>query len=146
MLDILKIRAVLDEASKWDMDYQAFGTEVHFHLLRQPLPLEELETWEEQAGVTLPEDYKTYLTCLGNGGAGPDYGLPSFQPPDPEFLRRPCIYSKDQEKAYRYMIQKYKHLEDTLEWELYLEYFPDPPGRDDFDWQEAHEKEWSAQL
>lgn len=48
MLDIFKIRAVLDEASKWDMDYKAFGSEVHLHLLRQPLPLRELEAWDEQ--------------------------------------------------------------------------------------------------
>lgn len=146
MLDVLKIRAVLDEAGKLDMDYRAFGTEVHLHLLRQPLPLKELEAWEEQAGVALPEDYKTYLTCLGNGGAGPAYGLPSFQPPDPEFLRRPCVYSKDQEKAYRDMIQKYKHWDATDEWELYLEYFPNSPGRDDSDWQENHKREWSEQL
>ena len=146
MFDISKIRAVLDEASKWDMDYQAFGTEVHLHLLHQPLPLAELETWEEQEGVSLPEDYKTYLTCLGNGGAGPDYGLPPFLSPDSEFLRCPCVYSRDQEEAYRDMICKYRHWATTDEWELYLEYFPDSPGRDDAQWQETNKKKWSRQL
>ena len=33
MFDVLKIRTVLDEASKWDMDYRASRTEVHLHWL-----------------------------------------------------------------------------------------------------------------
>lgn len=146
MLDIFKIRAVLDEASKWDMDYKAFGSEVHLHLLRQPLPLRELEAWEEQAKVTLPKDYKTYLTRLGNGGAGPAYGLHPFSPPMVKFLRRPCVYSIDREKEYQEMLRKNRHWDETEEWDIYLEYFPDSPGRTDPNWREVHLEEWIHQL
>lgn len=146
MLDIAKIRAVLDEASKWDMEYKAFGTEVHLHILRPVLPLEELETWEEQAKLSVPEDYRAYLTQLGNGGAGPAYGLPPFRPPDAELLRRPSIYSADQKEAYQNMRRRVIHWDDTEDWDLYLEYFPDTPGRLDPDWVEAHREEWIAAM
>ena len=47
MLDIPKIKAVLKEASQWDMDYPIFGSHSHAHLFRPPLPMEELDAWEE---------------------------------------------------------------------------------------------------
>ena len=67
MLDIPKIRAVLDTASRWDMDLEQFACWGHAHLFNPVLPLEELEAWEELMQVTLPEDYRAYLTQLGNG-------------------------------------------------------------------------------
>ena len=54
MLDIPKIRAVLDTASRWDMDLEQFACWSHAHLFNPVLPLEELEAWEEQMQVTLP--------------------------------------------------------------------------------------------
>ena len=36
--------------------------------------------------------------------AGPAYGLAPFNPPDAGYLRRPCIYSKDQEEAIEPML------------------------------------------
>ena len=78
MLDIPKIRAVLDTASRWDMDLDQFACWSHAHLFNPVLPLEELEAWEEQMQVTLPEDYRTYLTQLGNGGAARPTGCFRF--------------------------------------------------------------------
>lgn len=57
MLDIPKIKAVLKEASQWDMDYPIFVSHSHAHPFRPPLPMEELEAWEELMELRLPEDY-----------------------------------------------------------------------------------------
>ena len=40
MLDIPKIRAVLDTASRWDMDLEQFACWSHAHLFNPVLPLE----------------------------------------------------------------------------------------------------------
>ena len=147
MLDVPKIRAILDEASRWDMDYEAFGTEGHLHLLRPVFPLEELEAWEELMGLTLPEDYRIYLTQLGNGGAGPAYGLQPFTAPLDGALCRPCVYSEDREEAFLEMVRRFIRMYETDDdWTLYLDYFPDTPAWKDRQWQEAHWKEWTDQL
>ena len=62
MLDIPKIRAVLDNASRWDMDLAQFACWSHAHLFNPVLPLAELAAWEELAKAALPEDYRAYLT------------------------------------------------------------------------------------
>lgn len=151
MLDIPKIRAVLDTASRWDMDLAQFACWSHAHLFNPVLPLEELAAWEELAKVTLPEDYRTYLTQLGNGGAGPAYGLfplrlaldTNFTP----YFSSPCIYSDDQEEAFQTVISRFARWDNyDDDWDLYLEYFPNTPVWKDKRWQRAHFHEWDNEL
>lgn len=150
MLDISKIRAVLDTASRWDMDLAQFACWGHTHLFNPVLPLEELEAWEELMQVTLPEDYRTYLTQLGNGGAGPAYGLAPLRCPVDEVARnlpRPCIYSRDQEEKFQDVLRRFVHwysMDD--DWALYLEYFPDAPRLGEEKWQKPLYRQWSGKL
>lgn len=150
MLDIPKIRAVLDNASRWDMDLAQFACWSHAHLFNPVLPLAEAAAWEELAKAALPEDYRTYLTQLGNGGAGPAYGLfPLSLPKDEiaQLLRRPCIYSDGQEEKFQDVVQRFVHWEDfDDDWSLYLDYFPDTPSWKDQRWQNEHRKEWGDEL
>ena len=101
MLDIPKIRAILDEAIRWDMDFDRS----HTHLLNPVLPLEELAAWEDLTEVTLPEDYRTCLTQLGKGGAGPNYGLypPSLCPVTrpPSFSAAPASTARTRRRNFR---------------------------------------------
>ena len=78
MLDIPKIEAVLHQARRWDMDFPLFGSHSHAHLFQPPLPVEDAEAWEELMEVRLPEDYRLYLTRLGNGGGGACHGKVPF--------------------------------------------------------------------
>ncbi len=150
MLDISKVRAVLDTASRWDMDLDQFACWSHAHLFNPVLPLEELEAWEELAEVTLPEDYRAYLTQLGNGGAGPAYGLYPLSLPRDKFvqlLRRPCIYSEDREEKFQDVVRRFVHwysMDD--DWALYLEYFPDAPRLGEEKWQKPLYQQWSGKL
>ena len=39
--------------------------------LRPPASLHLIEDFERESGITLPDDYVFYLTCIGNGGIAP---------------------------------------------------------------------------
>ncbi|WP_101257338.1 SMI1/KNR4 family protein [Streptomyces barkulensis] len=54
---------------------EVFGAHGHGWALEEPLREDELAEVEAQLGVRLPEEYRTFLTCVGAGGAGPAYGL-----------------------------------------------------------------------
>jgi hypothetical protein len=54
---------------------EVFGSESHGFVLNQPLPAVAVRTFEADHRIRLPDDYRRFLTELGNGGAGPFYGL-----------------------------------------------------------------------
>src|SRR6516162_6250660 len=54
--------------------------------MRSRCALEEVEKRESAWGVHLPDDYRAFLLAVGNGGAGPDYGLAPLDDFRPEGL------------------------------------------------------------
>ena len=140
MLDIPKIKAVLEEASQWDMDYPLFGSHSHAHLFRPPLPIEELEAWEELMELHLPEDYRTYLTCLGNGGAGPAYGIAAFCCPLHDYLRKPAVFNDDQAERFGELSRRwyeYSHEDEDQLYAAYCEQTSAERRMSYHDWDEA---------
>ena len=65
----------LAELRNLDRQCQAFGAEVHRYELRPVLSPQELEWAEEALGAALPEELRTFYLEVGDGGAGPAYGL-----------------------------------------------------------------------
>lgn len=57
---------------------EVFGASDHGFALAAPLTEEQLHSWEAQAGVTLPIQYRSFLTEVAAAGAGPYYGLLGF--------------------------------------------------------------------
>ena len=53
----------------------AFGWEAHRFRLNPPAPEAEVKAFETEHSVSLPADYRHFLTHIGNGGAGPTYGV-----------------------------------------------------------------------
>lgn len=73
-----------------DPDLQQFGAFEHEYRLRPPLPENALAAFEREHGLTLPAEYRLFLAQVGNGGAGPNYGLVPLAAWRPELLL-PCL-------------------------------------------------------
>lgn len=54
---------------------RVFGADEHRFLLNSPLLETEVTAFEQRYCVSLPADYRRFITHVGNGGAGPFYGI-----------------------------------------------------------------------
>lgn len=63
----------------YDANLTVFGARSHKYRVYPCLTLSEIDNFQQQYKVTLPEDYREFLTQIGNGGAGPEYGLHRLQ-------------------------------------------------------------------
>jgi tetratricopeptide (TPR) repeat protein len=79
------IRERLQLLGRCDAERQVFGAHQHQYQLAPPLAEAELTEFERTHGVSLPADYRAFLTTLGNGGAGPFYGLAPLSAEPPRF-------------------------------------------------------------
>lgn len=73
------LRALIEEAGRVDAGRQVFGATKHQYRLGPVLTLEEVRRAEAERHMKFPEEYVFYLTQVGNGGAGPYYGLYSLE-------------------------------------------------------------------
>lgn len=69
------IKEKINFLKKYDRNYQIFGSEKHKYILHEPLSEEIISNFEDTFKVKLPSDYRNYINSIGNGGAGPGYGL-----------------------------------------------------------------------
>lgn len=63
-----------------DPAFRVFGSCVHRYRVEDALSEDELADFERTHGIRLPEEYRAYLRDVGNGGAGPYYGLLPLEP------------------------------------------------------------------
>jgi hypothetical protein len=55
-----------------------FGAKEHHFLLNSPLAEVDVCELEHRHNIKLPDEYRHFLIAVGNGGAGPDYGVFSW--------------------------------------------------------------------
>ncbi len=70
-----RIAGKLAAARAMPVPPKAFGVEAHGFVLGAPLSEAVVAEFEERHEVTLPPAFRLFVTELGNGGAGPGYGL-----------------------------------------------------------------------
>ncbi len=68
----------LADLDRRDPRRKVFGANEHGYKLRPTAPLSVIESFERQHGISLPLDYRSFITEIGDGGAGPFYGLLLF--------------------------------------------------------------------
>jgi uncharacterized protein (TIGR02996 family) len=75
---IARIWVKLDSLRQADPEFDVFGSDRHRYQVGSPIAEQNLIAFEKSVGVRLPEEYRCFLIQVGNGGAGPDYGLYSL--------------------------------------------------------------------
>ena len=68
----------LQELDRHDPQRKLFGANSHQYRLHPPVAHSDVAAFEAKYNVTLPDDYRVFITEIGNGGAGPYYGLFPF--------------------------------------------------------------------
>lgn len=65
----VKLRSVIEGG------HRPFGSNGHEFYLNPPLSETEVSAFEREHQVELPSDYRTFITRIANGEAGPAYGM-----------------------------------------------------------------------
>jgi len=72
------IRQKLKELKRKDPAFQVFGSSSHRYQSKGRLYENEVKSFERAYNIELPPDYREFIMQIGNGGAGPYYGLESL--------------------------------------------------------------------
>ena len=84
------IKSKLTAFRQHTADRRVFGVREHRFRFHPPLGGAALDAFEARHQLLLPVDYRAFLAEVGNGGAGPFYGvLPLDTPAQEEQLTRP---------------------------------------------------------
>ena len=73
--DIAELGDMLRRLRATDASFRVFGSEQHRYSLGPTLSESELAAFESTNRIRLPNDYRQFVAMIGNGGAGPFYGL-----------------------------------------------------------------------
>ena len=74
-----KIKMLGKKAKEKDRQMQIFGASSHKYEFNPVISEEKVRKFEKYYNIKLPDAYVVYLTRVGNGGAGPNYGLYSLE-------------------------------------------------------------------
>jgi hypothetical protein len=80
-------RSLVDRLGALDHRRVVFGARRHDYGFGRTLTAAQVDDFERRHGVELPAPYRDYLIELGNGGAGPYYGINPLRPDEPQLSR-----------------------------------------------------------
>ncbi|MGL4695560.1 SMI1/KNR4 family protein [Enterococcus larvae] len=75
----LYIRNLVATAGDVDKGREIFGAGTHKYQLGPVISIAEVRAFEERYQIILPKEYVFFLTQVGNGGAGPYYGVTTLE-------------------------------------------------------------------
>lgn len=83
----VKMIELVNRARELDTDCREFGSSMHKYSFNPVIPISKVRDFEKRHKIKIPQGYVDFLTQVGNGGAGPDYGLYSL-----ERIEEECYY------------------------------------------------------
>jgi len=81
MIDAKQFPKRVHDLAERDSMRRLFGCELHKYKLGRRLTSFELDALESAYAIEIPAEYRAFLATVGNGGAGPGYGLVPLSPP-----------------------------------------------------------------
>lgn len=72
---VTEVKSLAELARARDTDFREFGAREHRYEFNPSIGIDKVREFETASGLTFPEAYVQYLTQIGNGGVGPNYGL-----------------------------------------------------------------------
>jgi len=75
MNKVLQLKKKLNQLAILDATFEVFGAELHEYKLNACLKDVHIAAFETKYNIILPSEYRRFLLEVGNGGAGPGYGL-----------------------------------------------------------------------
>ena len=104
MNQLERIKDKINTLRNADKEFKIFGSECHRYNFKPVLSGDGVSAFEKKHNLILSDDYKFFLMEVGNGGAGPFYGLLSLEDnedqtvdPDSDFeftFEKPCVLEK----------------------------------------------------
>src|ERR1044072_5426568 len=70
----------MEQLRSMDAALELFGASTHRYEFNAALTPGEVAAFEASQSLRLPEDYRDFLLNVGNGGAGPCYGIYPLRP------------------------------------------------------------------
>lgn len=96
------IKNIVKKVADKDKTFEIFGASSHKYHLNETVSLEWVREFEKKYQVELPEEYVFFITKVGNGGAGPFYGIvPLSFDKKYENLSKPSIYDDGYLQFYK---------------------------------------------
>lgn len=89
------LRDLVQQASLADPKRNIFGASYHQYVLNPVLSMKDVQAYQKKYHIVLPSEYVFFITQVGNGGAGPYYGIEplDIDRPDIENIGTPFVTS-----------------------------------------------------
>jgi len=85
----------LKEIKSLDKDFEIFGSSSHRYNFNPPLEEKRIREFEDYYEIELPKEYRAFIKKIGNGGAGPYYGISNLKKSIAEYYQQDKNYLKD---------------------------------------------------
>ncbi|MCC5646540.1 SMI1/KNR4 family protein [Nostoc sp. CHAB 5824] len=94
---VLQLKKKLTQLAILDATFEVFGSESHQYQFKPCLSNKDIQAFESRYNITLPSEYRNFLLEIGNGGAGPGYGLFGLSGVESENAISEKLYPKNYE-------------------------------------------------
>lgn len=113
------IKLLVKRAGEVDKTREVFGASKHQYSLNQVVSMDNIYRFESKYNIKLPAEYVFFLTMVGNGGAGPYYGLYTLENSIihneyPDAISKQAFINKHLTKEmWKIMMDKLEESDDT---------------------------------